>query len=287
MKLIPPAALQTWVAGLKVVVSRCETCQKMLALRHLSARKAGIRMRDSWFCSSRCFRLAAEQEVVRLLKPAKRPAAHVERMPLGLDLVGHGLLTIEQLKKATDEQKITGEEIGELLVRQGSVTEKQVTAIRAMEWGCPVFTVPKQATRIGIHIPTTLIQLYSMIPVHYVLRTNLLLVGFVHSVEYELLYAIEQMTGCETKPCFLTPADFRIQMRHREQVLAEAADAEDNPPREMKFENLQSPAEIARILCTSAVEIEAEEAFIGRCREYLWGRLKSGAATVDLLFKAE
>ena len=284
MKLIPPAAMQIWVAGLKVVVSRCESCQKMLALRHLSARKAGIRMHDSWFCSSRCFRLAAEQEVVRLLKPARRPAAHVERMPLGLDLVGHGLLTIEQLKKATDEQKITGGEIGELIVRQGSVTEKQVTAIRAAEWGCPVFSVPKQATPIRIHIPTTFMRLHSMIPVHYVARTNLLLVGFVHSVEYELLYAIEQMTGCETKPCFLTPTDFQIQMRNREEVLGEV---NDNPRREITVENVQSPAEIARIFCTSGVEIEAEEAFIVRCREYLWGRLKSGANTVDLLFKAE
>ena len=283
MKLIPPIAMQTWAAGLKVIVSRCEICQKMLALRRLSARKAGIRMHDSWFCSSRCFRLAAEQEVVRLLKPAKRSAAYVERMPLGLDLVGHGLLTIEQLKKATDEQKITGGEIGELLVGQGSVTEKQVTAVRATEWACPVFTVPKQATRIGIHIPTTLMRLHFMIPVHYVVKTNLLLVGFVHSVEYELLYAIEQMTGCETKPCFVTPTEFRIQMQQYEEAQGRATDN----PREIKFESLQSPTEIARILCASGVEIEAEEAFIGRCREYLWGRLKSGVNTVDLLFKAD
>jgi hypothetical protein len=241
-------------------------------------------MHDSWFCSSRCFRLAAEQEVVRLLKPAKRPAARVERMPLGLDLVGHGLLTIEQLKKATDEQKIAGGEISELLVRQGGVTEKQVTAIRAAEWGCPVFTVPKQSARIEIQVPTALMRLHSVVPVHYVVRTNLLLLGFVHNVEYELLYAIEQMTGCETKPCFLTPSDFRIQMRNREEMLREA---KDNPPREIEFEKLQSPAEIARVLCVSGVEIEAEEALIGRCREYLWGRLKSGATTVDLLFKAE
>jgi hypothetical protein len=284
MKLIPRIAMQTWAAGIKVVVSRCERCHKILALRHFSARKAGIRMHDSWLCSSRCFRLAAEQEVVRLLKPAKRPAAHTERMPLGLDLVGHGLLTIEQLKKATDEQKVTGREIGELLVRQGSITEKQVTVIRATEWGCPVFTVPKQATRVGIHIPTTLIRLHSMIPVHHVVRTNLLLVGFVQSVEYELLYAIEQMTGCETRPCFLTPSDFQIQMRNREEMLGEV---KDEPFREITFENVQSPAEMARILCVSGVEIEAEEAFIGRCREYVWGRLKSGAQVVDLLFKTD
>ena len=73
-------------------------------------------------------------------------------------------------------------------------------------------------------------------------------------------------------------------MRNREEVQAEA---KVNPPRETKFESVQSPAEIARILCASGVEIEAEEAYLGRCREYLWGRLKSRDNIVDLLFKAE
>jgi hypothetical protein len=284
MKLIPPIAMQTWVAGLKIVVSRCETCHKMLALRHFSVRKAGIRMHDSWYCSSRCFRLSAEQEVLRLLKPANGQAAYVARMPLGLNLISHGLLTIEQLKKTTDEQKEAGGEIGELLVRHGFVSEKQVTAVRAAEWGCPVFNIPKHTSWIGISIPATLMRLHSMIPVHYIVRTNLLLVGFVHSVEYELLYAIEQVTGCETKPCFVTPADFQTQMRQQVEVQGHAT---NNPAREIKFESHHTPAEIARILCTSGVEIEAEEAFIARCREYLWARLKSGPKAVDLLFKAD
>jgi hypothetical protein len=282
MKLIPPIAMQAWVAGLKIVVSRCEACHKMLALRHLSARKAGIRMHDSWYCSSRCFQSAAEQEILRLVKPANGPAAYVARMPLGLDLIGHGLLTIEQLKRATDEQKEAGGEIGDLLVRQGSVSEKQVTAIRAAEWGCPVFTIPKHSPWIEINIPATLMHLHSMIPVHYVVRTNLLLVGFVHSVEYELLYAIEQMTGCETTPCFVTPTDFQLQMRQREE-----GRPTDNLTEEIKFERPQTPAEIARILCTSGVEIEAEEASIAKCRGYIWARLKSGAKAVDLLLKAD
>jgi hypothetical protein len=121
-----------------------------------------------------------------------------------------------------------------------------------------------------------------MIPVHYVVRTNLLLVGFVHSVEYELLYAIEQVTGCETTPCFVTPTDFKLQMRQREE-----GRPTDNLAREIKFESPQTPAEIARILCASGVEIEAEEALIARCRGYIWARLKSGAQAVDLLLKVD
>jgi hypothetical protein len=283
MKLMPSIAMPAWVAGLKVITSRCGSCQRSLALRQLSARKAGIRMHGSWYCSSGCFRGAAEQEVLRLLKPVTEQAAHVSRMPLGLNLISRGLLTVEQLKKATDEQKETGGEIGELLVRQGSVSEKQVTAVRAAEWGCPVFAVPRQAIRVEINLPSTLMRIYSMIPVHYVVTTNLLLVGFVHNIEYGLLYAIEQITGCETKPCFVTPSDFKTQMQQQQKELEQPG---STLTRELKFESIQNAGEIARALCTSGLEIEADEALIGKCKEYLWARLKSGAQDIDLLFRA-
>ena len=278
MKLSLPISTPAWVAGLKVITSRCEICRRSLALRHLSTRKAGIRMHDSWYCSSRCFTSAAEQQVSRLLQLRTEQAA--QRMPLGLNLISHGLLTIEQLKKATDEQKENGGEIGELLVRQGAVSEKQVTAIRAAEWGCPVFAVPKHVTRITVNIPSALMRIYSMTPVHYVAATNLLLVGFVHSIEYGLLYAIEQITGSKTKPCFVTPSDFQIQMLHQEKEQGGNA-----PAKEAKVKSVQTPAEIARLLCASSLEVEADEAFIERCKEYLWARLKSRTKAVDLLFK--
>lgn len=282
MKLISSIAMPAWIAALKVITSKCGSCNRSLALRHLSARKAGIRMHGAWYCSSRCFRWAAEREVLQLLKPAKEQPAHVSRMPLGLNLISHGLLTIEQLKKATDEQKEAGGEIGELLIRQGSVSQKQVTAVRAAEWGCPVFAVPKQPARIGINLPATLMRIYSMIPVHYVGTTNLLLVGFVHNVEYGLLYAIEQMTGCETKPCFVTPSDFETQMKQQQKELGQPGFA---PVRELTFESIQNAQEIARALCASGLEIEADEAFIGKCKEYLWARLKSESQAIDFLFR--
>ena len=270
MKLITTPA---WVSGLKVITSRCEICHRSLALRQFANRKAGIRMRDSWYCGSRCFTSAAEQQIVRLLKlRTEQPA---QRMPLGLNLISHGLLTVDQLKKVTDEQRENGGEIGELLVRQGTVSEKQVTAIRAAEWDCPVFAVPKHVTRIRVNIPSALMRIYSMTPVHYVGATNLLLVGFVHSVEDGLLYAIEQITGCQTKPCFVTPSDFQVQMLHQEKEQGGDTLAA----------GVKAPAEIARLLCTSSLEVEADEAFIERCKEYVWARLKSGTRAVDLLFK--
>jgi Type II secretion system (T2SS), protein E, N-terminal domain len=281
MKLIPSIPKPAWAAGLKVVTCRCEACHKILAVRHFSARKAGIRLCEAWYCSARCFTAAAEREISRLLKSARDQANHVSRMPLGLNLISHGLLTVEQLKKATEEQKETGLEIGDLLVRSGSVTEKQVTAIRAADWGCPVFTVPRHPARIGVSVPYTLIRCYSMIPVHYVASQNLLLVGFVHTVEYGLLYAIEQMTKCQTKPCFVTPNDFEIQLQHSER----AHKSGDISARELNFEGPHSAAEIAETLCSHGLEIEADEASMEMSKNYLWARLRCEAASIDLLFR--
>jgi hypothetical protein len=126
-------------------------------------------------------------------------------------------------------------------------------------------------------------QLYSMIPLHYVAATNLLLVGFVRNVEYGLLYAIERMTGCKTEACFVTPSDFQNQMQQRRQMEMAGGDTD---PNELKFESVHSSAEMASILCSYGVHLEADEALIEKCKEYLWARLKCGPKEVDLLFKA-
>jgi hypothetical protein len=135
----------------------------------------------------------------------------------------------------------------------------------------------------SIHIPQTLMQFYSMIPLHYAATTNLLLVGFVRGVEYGLLYAIEKMTGCKTQPCFVTPSDFRLQMQQRQRMEMNSG---GKSLREVKFESVHSSAEMARILTSYGAQMEAEEAIIEKCREYLWARLKCGPKDVDLLFKA-
>jgi hypothetical protein len=252
-------------------------------MRNLSAHKAGITMHGCWYCSSACFKAAAEKKLSDLLSTGQEQVNHVTRMPLGLILIGRNLVTAEQLREATDEQKEAGGEIGEILVRHGFVSEKQVTGVRAVQWSCPVFSVPKHPIQTGIQIPSVLIQLYSAIPLHYVPKTKRLFVGFVHGIEYGLLYAIEQMTGCNTQPCFVTPSDFETQMQLREQMQEESG---DTTPKELTFECVQAPAEVAQIICSHGVDIEADEAIISRCREYLWARLKYGTKVVDLFFRA-
>lgn len=284
MNLIHSIATRAWNAGFKVITARCERCQRSMTLSRFSAHKAGIKMGGHWYCGSACFASAAEEELSELVSSVQDRVPRVERMPLELTLVSRGWLSGTELKEIRDEQKEEGGEIGELLVRRGSVSERQLTAARATQWGCPIFAVSKRGIPAKIHIPSTLMQLYSMIPLHYAAATNLLLVGFVYNVEYGLLYAIEKVTGCKTQPCFVTPSDFQLQMHWREQAKKKSEDA---IPSEVQFDCVQTPTEMARILCNYGVHIEADEAVIGKCKEYFWARLKSGSKDLDLLFKAE
>ncbi len=284
MNLMNAIPAPGWVAGFKILTTNCEHCHRAMGVRQIAARKVGIRMDDRWYCSPSCFEAAAEQKLLDLLTTRRLDqSSRLPRMPLGLSLLSRGLLTKPQLKEAADEQKETGEEIGELLIRQGIVSEEQVTATRATQWGCPVFDVEKHNLRTKIHVPSTLIRLYSAIPLHYVEATKLLLVGFVQGVEYGLLYAIEQIAGCKTQACFVTPSHFEVRMREIEQTRERFG---DKSAKAMNFENIQPPSEIANILRGHGVDLEADEAIIARCKEHMWARLKCGPREVDLLFKA-
>lgn len=276
--MAPSNSTPAWLSVLKRDKVRCRVCSQAIAVRP-QAPNAGIRVGDQWFCSPGCFRSGAERQVARMLKFRPEQPVHGERMPLGLSLLRQQLVTVEQLRKASEEHKETGEELGEVLVRHGAVSEKNVTAVRAALWGCPVFAIGNAAAPVSVSIPVTLMRNYSMVPAHYVASTYSLLAGFVHSVEYGMLYAIERIIRCSTKPCFVTPGDFQLQMEQQQKREAAAA--------EITVETIQSPAQIAKSICASALEIEADDALLERCKDYFWVRLKSQSRVLDLVFRAE
>jgi hypothetical protein len=254
-----------------------------MALRHLTDRKAGIRMGGHWYCSSACFATAAEEKLIQQLKPVP-VRKHVPRMPLALVLVARGWLTDKQVHLAMNLHRETGADIREVLLWLGVVNEKQITAAQATQWGCPVFAVNKGLVRTGVQIPPTLAKLYSVMPLHHFAAKNRLLVGFVQGVEYGLLYTLEQMTGYATEPCFITPTDFVQQMQQLDKMNDLRGEGEKRAS-EQVFADIRMPVEMARVLCRQAIDIEADEAVIGKCRDYIWARLSNATTLVDLLFK--
>ena len=130
------------------------------------------------------------------------------RVPLGLLLLSRQQVTIAQLRTVLDHQRAAGHgKIGEWLQDFGFVTEQQVVAALARQWSCPVWRAdcsPPGSIPLP-EIPVLLLESFRMIPVSFVPATLTLHVAFAGGIAYSMLYAIEQMLGCHTEPCLVSP----------------------------------------------------------------------------------
>jgi hypothetical protein len=278
MKLFDVFTSSSWASGFKSVTCSREGCSRWLTQRHLESRRVGVTFKDDWYCCYRCFIAPLEQQFNHILSSERASSSkHNFRMPLGLTMVSRGLLNDEQLRKANEEHKKTGDEIGDLVVRLGYVDEKELTSVRAAQWGAPVYRRPSLPVASNVHIPSTLMSLHSMIPLRHPSGGEGLMVGFVNAIEYGPLYAIEQITKRKAQPCFVTPTDFLAQLETQRTA---------NEPEEMVYDNVQNPLEMARITCNYGALIDADEISIVRCREFIWTRLQGGKKSADLLFQA-
>ena len=88
--------------------------------------------------------------------------------------------------------------------------------------------------------------------------------------------AIEHIAGCKTQPCFVTPGDFQIQR---------VAQSKSQSTAPSMFEVRRSAGEMAQSLCKAALEMEAHEAVISKCKSYLWARVRRDSVALDLLLR--
>ena len=264
-------------------LATCDFCGRSLLLKNPAARKAGIRMRSNWYCSSRCFTSVAEQEISSLMRSTFCRTDPTPRMPLGLSLVSRGLLDENQFRRIARKQKATGMEFADLLIQDGVISEEQLTSARAALWGCPVFEVPNFPAPVDVSIPQRLVDAHEAVPLHYVRGTKTLLMGFLHSVEYGFLYAVETVVGCKTQACFVSPSGFQLgcEQRRRQLESGEVVRA-----MEVSIDNAYGAGDMARTLCKMSVEFEADEAVVSKCKDYVWARLKNSDKEIDLVFTA-
>jgi hypothetical protein len=199
-------------------------------------------------------------------------------MPLGLAALSLGHINAEQLRAAVDFQKENGGRMGELLVTLGFATQAQVTAALASQWGHPFLSLKNRQVKVEHRIPTRLMELYSMLPIHFITQTNKLVIGFAELVEYRILSTIESMLGCTVVPCFITKEDFD---QHFQSVRMQQSCGDE----EVVFEQRAGISEIARIARNYAWQIGARSANFGLCSDYLWSRLQGQRVCMDVLTK--
>lgn len=274
MNLVAAISKSSWIAGFKTVPCGRDKCRRWLTQRALDSRRVGVTLEDKWFCSYRCVAVALEETVTRLLSAPSRRKDFSPRMPLGLMLVSRGLLSELDLKRAHEELRRKGGELGEILIRLDLVSERQVLATRAAQWGCPIFAPTPESQHVPVKLPPTLLKLCKMVPLHYSPVSRKLLVGFVDNIEYGVLYAIEQVLGCRTHPCFIARGEMDQLMATQQERAA---------TQEICYDDVPSTNEMTRLLCNHGVSINADQVAITRSRGYLWARFTAPDRSLDVL----
>jgi hypothetical protein len=247
--------------------------------RRLRIEVPGVLLEGSRYCIEVCLELALSDALRRAGARSHRTAAH--RVPLGLLLLSRQQVTVEQLRAALAAQRNAGRgRIGEWLQALGFASEQQITAALARQWSCPVLRTNSRlpASARAPHIPIALLETFVMLPVEYVEIRETLHIAFGEGIDYKVLYAIEQMTGCHTEPCMAVPSFVRTHLQrlsgHR---------AED----EVVFDCVTDTAEICRIIRSYCARLMATEIRLAACGPYLWARLLRPSPTpLDLLFVA-
>jgi type IV pilus assembly protein PilB len=195
-------------------------------------------------------------------------------MPLGLTLLSLGHIGSEQLRSALEYQRQNGGRIGEILIALGFANDAQITAALAAQWGYPVLSLQNRRLQVPHRIPTRLMELYSMLPIHFVTQTNKLVIGFAELVEHRILSTIETMLQCTVVPCFIARDEFESQFQS---VRMQSGNEE------VVFDQPASIQEIARITRSYAWQISALSTSFGICGDYVWSHLQNPGASVDIL----
>lgn len=266
--------------GWNQVRARCglSTCHNKLLMRPTPHKGPGIRIGQEWYCSVDCFVVGARTPLAALAARRVMEMPRNPRLSLGLALLSKELLTEEQLRLATELSRERGESLEITLQVLGWANEKQLAAARSAQWGYPFIAQQRPGRVVEVGIPPALLRAFSAAPLFFSESKKRLVLGFVERVDHRLLLSIEQVTGYRAEPCFLTPAEFAMQM----QCFALPAQYES-----LAVEEPTEPAQMARMLGRYALDAVATDANFVQCKNWVWARLTGKKRTVDVLFPKE
>jgi hypothetical protein len=239
----------------------------------------GVRLQGRWYCCLDCFEQGLTEEFTALLKLRDEPAPHLHRIPLGLLLLGRGVITGDQLKSALAAQRESGSaRLGQCLQKLGIASAQDISAALAAQWGCAVFPLERdnRYRECSQMLPFALLESSRMIPVHYLSANETLFVAFAEAVDRTALYAIERLIGVRTQACVVTESAFAHAL---EEIRAASR------PDEIVFERHWNPVEMARTVRDYALKLNAEDLLIAHPRRFLWVRVRARGSTHDLLFR--
>lgn len=255
-------------------------CAKKSLFETIARRRHRLSVDGQWYCGQNCFEQAVKGKMEELMTSQGKPAkARSSRIPLGLSLLQRGILTAAQLKVALEQHRLTGANFGDVVQQLAFATQEQVTAAVAAQWGCPVFSIGHRRLEVPVRLPRQFLELYGMIPVHFVESERKLLIGFVSGVQHQMLHSIGHMTSCMVAPCFITAREYDLHLHSPLTTFLR--------DHELVFDQIVETAEMARIATNYVMQLSAERVRLEKCRDYLWVRIWGCKREMDLLFRVQ
>ncbi len=255
-------------------------CRMQSRWRRLLRRKQeGTFVEGRWYCGMECFEDAVTQAFAQMVRVPDEPLKRLYRVPLGLVLLGRGVITDEQLKRALQAQRETGKDrLGRWLVRLNLASTQDISMALASQWGCGVFPLDRDRRyrECSQLLPLAILESSRMLPVHFLGDTNLLFLAFSEDIDHTAIYATERLLGSRTQPCVVTEAAMELALDEIRNT---------SRPSEIVFETIWQPTEMAHVVRDYALKIGAEELALARPRGFLWARLKTAQNRLDMMFR--
>jgi hypothetical protein len=254
------------------------SCHNTQLMRSIPGGRTGIQSGGHWYCSVDCFARASRLELASLSNMHFSDIPRIPRMSIGLTLLAKGYLDAGALRLAQVESDLHRENLEATLIRLRLVSEKQLAAARAAQWGYPVLAQDRIGQMVESDIPQYLLQDSSGVPLQYSAKAKRILLGFVFRVDHSLLESIEIITGFRAVPCFITPTELAEQ---RKWVTAFPNHSE------VLIEDPGAPDRMARTVGRFAVEVAADHAVFSSCKNHVWARVSGRRGIADIIFRFE
>jgi len=197
------------------------------------------------------------------------------RKRIGKILIEQGLLTQSQLNEALEEQRLTGQKLGEVLVNKGWVSRGEIEQVLAKQSGVVTFNLSGHIIEPDIVklIPKEIAVKYKLMPVFKV--ENTLTVAMVDPSNVFVIDELQRRTGCVIEPVLANEMDIR---RAQEQYYGTSGTLQEivasiDKKKLVEGEKLGEEAPVIKIVNlliiqavqarASDIHIEPEEKFLG------------------------
>ena len=133
------------------------------------------------------------------------------RLKLGELLLKENLISKEQLEKAIEVQKQEGKRFGEVLIKLGLVTEKDIVVTLGKQLNIPYASLAKGLLEPDLNqdleklVPQSFARQYCLLPLNR--NLNSLTVAFSDPLDVIMLDNLKKMTSCDINPIVASESD--------------------------------------------------------------------------------